>query len=296
MPRERGGRPKRPPDRRPAGPSPGALARAAGPRSPASPRDVALLIEHPPPALHFRSIVRFVAPDACDRIWRARHPECGREAARVAAFLDLLRADWFATVERQHPAYYGYGDVAAGIPLARYGWDDDDLCGIHDFRPGYLLLFALSEATYQDHDYRTGVLGELDGLLPDAILDRIPIQGLPRAHLRATLGVGPFAALADFAEWIARETGLEHLDTCHEEGVETAWTRPNLLRLRDEWPRADALLDRVGALIEWLEADEANTQSRFAALVSAALDDAPTTITDGRVAAAIAHEPVCTGI
>lgn len=255
-----------------------------------------MLIERPPPALHFRSIVRFVAPAARDRIWRARRPECGREAARVAAFLDLLRADWFAVAEHDHPAYYTYEDMTAGIPLARYGWDDDDLCGIHDFRPAYLLLFALSEAIYEDDDYRTGVLGELDGFLPAALLDRIPVHGIPRAHLRAALGVGPFAALADFAAWIARETGLEHLDTCHEEGVETAWTRPNLLRLREEWPRADALLGRVGALVEWLEADGANLQARFAALATAALADAPTPTADSRVPGAIAHEPVRTRI
>jgi hypothetical protein len=292
VPRERGGRPRHPLDRRPAGPSPGALARAVGPRARASPRDVALLIERPPPELHFRSIVRFVAPDARDQIWRARRSACGREAARVAAFLDLLRANWFAVAEHEHPAYYTYEDMTAGIPLARYGWDDDDLCSIHDFRPAYLLLFALSEATYEDDDYRTGVLGELDGRLPEALLDRIPVHGIPRAHLRATLGVGPFAALADFAAWIARETGLEHLDTCYEEGVETAWTRPNLLRLRDEWPRADALLYRVGALVAWLEGDETNLQSRFAALATAVLDAAPIPNTDGRVATVIAHEPV----
>jgi hypothetical protein len=296
VPRERGGRTKDLPGRRPSGPSPGALARVASPRPPASPGAAALLIERPPPALHFRSIVRFVAPDARDRIWRARHPECGRESARVAAFLDLLRADWFATVERQHPAYYGYGDVTAGIPLARYGWDDDDLCSIHDFHPGFLLLFALSEATYQDDDYRTGVIGELDGLLPDALLERIPVYGIPRARLRARLGARPFAALADFADWIARETGLEHLDTCHEEGVETAWTRPNLLRLREEWPRADALLDRVGALVEWLEADSANQSSHFAALATAALDDAPTPIADSRATGVPTDEPVRTHI
>jgi len=294
--RERGGRPKRSPDRRPAGPSPGALARAVTPRAPASPGAAALLIERPPPALHFRSIVRFVAPDARDRIWRARRSACGREAARVAAFLDLLRADWFAVVEHDHPAYYTYEDMTAGIPLARYGWDDDDLCSIHDFRPVYLLLFALSEATYEDHDYRTGVLGELDGLLPEALLDRIPVHGIPQTRLRASLGAGPFAALADFAAWIARETGFEHLDTCHEEGIETAWTRPNLLRLRDEWPRADALLERIGALVAWLEAEGADTPSRFAALATAALDAASTPSADGRVATAIAHEPVRTGI
>lgn len=296
MPRERGDRPGSPADRRPVGPNPGALAGAAAPRPPASPGNAALQIERPPPALHFRSIVRFVAPADLDRIWRARHPGCGREAARVAAFLDLLRADWFATVERQHPAHYGYADVTAGIPLARYGWDDDDLCSIHDFRPGYLLLFALSEAVYQDDDYRTDVIGELDGLLPDALLDRIPVYGIPHAQLRARVGTGPFAALADFAAWIARETGLEHLDTCHEEGVETAWTRPNLLRLREEWPRADALLGRVGALVAWLEADEADTPSRFAALAIAALDDAPTPIADSRVTGAPACEPVRTNI
>jgi len=203
-----------------------------------------------------------------------------------------LRADWFAVAEHEHPACYTYEDMTAGIPLARYGWDDDDLCSIHDFRPAYLLLFALSEATYEDDDYRTGVLGELDGLLPAALLDRIPVYGIPRDELRAALGVGPFAALADFAAWIARETGLEHLDTCHEEGVETAWTRLNLLRLRDEWPRADALLERVGALVAWLEADGADTPSRFAALATAALDDARTPNADGRVVTVIAHEPV----
>ncbi|MEJ7735774.1 MAG: hypothetical protein WKG00_42115 [Polyangiaceae bacterium] len=154
-------------------------------------------------------------------------------------------------MEHDHPAYYTYEDMTAGIPLARYGWDDDDLCSIHDFRPVYLLLFALSEATYEDHDYRTGVLGELDGLLPEALLDRIPVHGIPQTRLRASLGAGPFAALADFAAWISRETGLEHLDTCHEEGIETAWTRPNCCGCGMMAPRRRPA-GTVGALVEWL--------------------------------------------
>ncbi len=244
---------RHPPDRRPGSPSPVALARVAAPRPPASPGDVALLIERPPPAPHFRGIVNFVAPADLARIWRARRPGCGREAARVAALLDLLRADWFAVIEREHPAYYTYADVTVGIPLARHGWDDEDLYSLHDFRPGFVALFALAWSA------------------PGASVDRVPVHGIPRAQLRAHLGSGPFAGLADFADWIARETGLEHLDTCHEEGVATAWTRPNLARLRDEWPRASALLDRVGALVDWLEGDEKELPRHFEALLTAAL-------------------------
>jgi len=239
-----------------------------------------MLVDRPPPTLHFRGLVRFVAPGAFDRIWRARLPGCGREAARVGTFLDLLRADWFAVVERQHPAYYAYTDVTAGIPLARHGWDDDDLSSFHDFRPGFLLLFALAEAVYRDDDYRFGVLDELGVYLPTPLIARIPLHGIPRVRLRAALGDGPFAGLADFADWLARETGLEHLDTCHDEGFETPWTRANLARLRDEWPRAAALLARVEALVEWLEAGEADAEIRFATLLTAAFGDGSATRRD----------------
>ena len=280
MPRRGASASKASPDCRPGAPRPGAVAGAVAPRPPASPHSAALLVERPPPALHFRSLVRYVAPDAYDRIWRARYPDCGREAARVAAFLDLLRADWFAVVERDHPAYHAYTDVTAGIPLARYGWDDDDLYGVHDFRPGYLALYTLAEAVYQDYDYRIGLLGELESLVPGVAIDRVPIHGVPRDRLRAAVEGGPFTGLADFADWIARETGFEYLDTCYEEGTATAWTRQNLARLREEWPHARALLDRVDALVKWLEADEANARHRFDSLLVAALGGIPTIVPD----------------
>jgi len=280
VPRRRGRAATTATDERPGGASPGAVAGAVAPRPPASPRAAAALIERPPPALHCRGLIRLVAPAALDRIWRARRPDCTREAARVAAFLELLRDDWFAVAERQHPAYHSYADVTAGIPLARCGWDDEDLAAVHDLRPGVALLFALAEAVYEDRDYRIGLLDELRSILPDAAVDRVPIDGVPRARLRAALDGGPFAGLANFADWIARATGLEHLDTCFEDGVETPWTRANLLRLRGEWPRARAVLDRIDALAEWLEADEAHPAPRFDALLTAALGGVPTITPD----------------
>ena len=45
--------------------------------------------------------------------------------------------------------------------------------------------------------------------------------------------------------------------------ADVAWTRENVLELAEQWRRARGILDRIGALTSWLEADPALADGRI---------------------------------
>jgi hypothetical protein len=250
---------------------------AADRRRPRSPIAVARLVSHPPPERHFRGIVRLVAPDALGHIWRARHPGRSPEAARVAAFLGLLRDEGFELARHPFPTYYRYRDVTDGIPIALYGWDDEELSQLDSWRPGFQLLYSLCEpfwGTSEEVELREDLLDgwRLAGARP-ALVDRLPLDGFARPVLRARLGEGPFRAAADFADWIHGATGNLYLDPLDEEYL--PWSGPNLERAARAWAAAEPFLDGVYDLAEWLEEDE---RAHGEALLAAALGDTPARI------------------
>jgi hypothetical protein len=102
--------------------------------------------------------------------------------------------------------------------------------------------------------------------VPRALLERIPGGGLPPSELRARLDGTPYAAAAEFAAWLCHDTGSVFLDCDDEEVVQIEWTRENVHELTEQWRQASALLDRVGALARWLEADP---PAHFARLLDA---------------------------
>jgi hypothetical protein len=205
---------------------------------------------------------------------RTESPALSSEASRVRAFIELVNEtrfplDDFAIGYNEGATYEA---LLAGIPFTRHGWCYEDL---HDApgsnRPGFDLLRAL----VADLDDGVGIAGR------GALLDHLGASGIPRHLLAPLAGWGlsvatlesrfagtRFAAAADFARWIAKETGLAFLDYADDDGFGVVpWTRRNTASLAAQWPRARALLDRVGTLAAWLEADPPD---RFARLLDAA--------------------------
>jgi hypothetical protein len=104
--------------------------------------------------------------------------------------------------------------------------------------------------------------------VPRALLSEIPPDGFTPAELHECLDGTPFAAAADYADWLWGETETVFLDVEEEMVADVEWTRANVLELADQWHRAQEILDRIGALTAWIEADPA---TRFARLLDAAL-------------------------
>lgn len=205
---------------------------------------------------------------------RAATPAPGEEAACVRAFIDLVG-------ERRFPVYdfLLWDEEGAtcealldGLPFARYGWSYDDLhADPGDHRLGHDLLRALAA----DPDDGIGgiagrgaLLDHLARVVPAHLLAPLADGGLTANSLRSRLGGTRFAPAADFARWLAGETGLVCLDCSDEDGTaEVPWSRHNVALLAAQWPLARALLERIDELAGWLEADP---PARFAALLTAA--------------------------
>ncbi|SRR5581483_6325971 len=138
-----------------------------------------------------------------------------------------------------------------------------------DLRPGELLLFALCAQPYETgYDSRLPLLAAAEEHVPPALLGELPAGGFTPAELRERLAGMPYAAAADYADWLWGETGTVFLDIDEETEADIEWTRENVLELAAQWRRAREILDCTGDLARGLEADP---PARFARLLDAAL-------------------------
>jgi len=240
--------------------SPLALGRALR-RTPVAPRSVAALLEGQEGYRAFRAIVRELFPEAEAEILAAAEPGDSREAARVYAFINRVEATWFPVYECEE-----YDQVAFGIPFARNAWDYERFHEL-DLPPGEMLLFALCAQPYEA-DTRVPLLDAAEAHVPRDVLSEIPPGGFTPAELRHRLDGTPYAAAADYADWLWGETETVFLDVDEEMAADVEWTRENVLELAEQWRRARDILDRIGQLTEWIEADPS---AHFARLLDAAL-------------------------
>lgn len=208
--------------------------------------------------------MREVFPEAEGEILGVAETGASRESARVWAFLRKVEAEYFPCYEAEE-----YEQVVCGIPFVRNGWSYDRFHEL-DVRPGELLLFALCAQPYlSGDDTRVALLDAGEAHVPRELLAEIPPDGFAPAELHERLDGTPHAAAADYADWLWGETGTVFLDFDEEIVVSDAdWTRENILELAEQWRRATAVLDRIGELATWLEAD---LPARFARLLDAAL-------------------------
>src|SRR5439155_9747059 len=127
-----------------------------------------------------------------------------------------------------------------------------------------LLLRSLCGDPYVlDSGLRVTILEAAERHVPRELLAAIPGDGLSPADLRARLERTPYAAAADFADWVFRDTGLVFLDADDEDDVRIEWTRENVDELTRQWREADALHGRTGELAGLLASDPATHLARL---------------------------------
>jgi hypothetical protein len=237
-----------------------ALGRALR-RTPEAPRSVAALLQGQEGYRAFRAIVRELFPEAEAEILAAEAPGDRRETAPVYAFINQVEATWFPIYEVDE-----YDQVAFGIPFVRNGWDYERFHAL-DLRSGELLVFALCAQPYEA-DTRVSLLDAAETHVPRAVLSEVPAGGFTPAELHERLDGTPYAAAADYADWLWGETETVFLDVDEEMVADIEWTRENVLELADQWRRAREILGRIGDLTAWLESDPS---AHFAHLLDAAL-------------------------
>jgi len=232
--------------------------------APLAPTPLAVLLSNHDAELTFRRIVREVFPEGGDEILAAWHAGEHREHARVWAFMQRVEAEYFPVYELDE-----YDQVACGIPFVRNGWSWDRF-HVLEMRPGELLLFALCTQPFAPgFDSRVPLLDACEAHVPMTILREIPEGGLAPSLLHERLDNSPYAAAAEFADWLWAETGSAFLDLDEEIEVSDAdWTHDNVVELATQWQRAEAILDRIDALATWLETDP---PAHFSQLLEAAL-------------------------
>lgn len=237
-------------------------------RTPVAPTSVAAHLSGHTGVLAFRRIVAEIFPEDAEDILAAQHPGATREQARVWAFLYKVEADLFPVYELDD-----YEQVAWGIPFIREGWSYDRLHEL-EMPPGRLLLFALcAQPVAAGMDSRVPLLDAAEAHAPRALLLDIPAGGLEPAELHERLDGTPYAAAADFADWLWGDTGSVFLDLDDDVEVSDAdWTPAIVEELAGQWQAAAALLERIDALAAWLEADP---PAHFARLLDAALGRDP---------------------
>lgn len=229
-------------------------------RTVVAPRSVAALLADHEALLQFRRLAHDLFPDEAEAIWNARLPGEPREVARAQALVQRVQAHFFPLYECDE-----YDQLVWRIPFLRLGWSLEDY---HDLerRQGELLLLTLCRAPV---DARVPLLEWARTCVSHNLLRQIPEGGFPLDEVHVAFDDTSCSAVADFAAWLWGETGSVFLDVDDEiEVVDAEWTRENVLELTHQWRQAEALLDRVEALAEWLEADPV---ARFHLLVEAAL-------------------------
>lgn len=244
--------------RRPGRPSAVAVAdalaaRPAGPRSLAGAieRDLYFRVEVP---ARFVEIVATAFPDDAavqGAILDAGGPGCPDEAARVEAFLAAVD-QWLFPVEDW---FEEYDAVIRAIPFRPLGFEAEALEELSE-RPGYQALIALVAPDAPAAAPRSELLHGRCGVSP-ATLALLPREPPPLGLLHRRFAGGPHAAVVDMARWLRAETGTAFLDNTYEttEWHWWPWTAWHVAELVDQWASADALLDRVNALADWLEED-----------------------------------------
>ena len=164
-----------------------------------------------------------------------------------------------------------------GIPFDLMGFGYD---GLHEMWSGYrdglsaiALLFRPPDASYvADDGIRVAWLESAAERIPQETLLRIPRGGIPLEDLTEAVRGTRFEGAALAASWVWAETGNFFLDHNFEDGYYDGfcdpWDDDVIAEGTEEWRRANALMDSVSGLTDWLEED---LPGRFAEMLEVIL-------------------------
>ena len=250
-------------------------------RRPPSLRELATLVGRADDYSWFAGLVRRLFPTEAETVLSA--PDVGKRVARWAELFG----------ERHFPLHAGYLEyylseddeppctvLRRGIPYGLLGFGYE---GLHEMWDGYrdgisaMALLAKPPDTYIETDgIRVAWLESAAARIPQDTLLRIPEGGIPLDVLKETLKGTRFEGAAGAGAWVWAQTGRFFLDYSYEDGFydgfADAWEDEIIAEATREWAEANAILDSVDRLVDWLEED---LPGRFAEMVDFVLARLP---------------------
>ena len=164
-----------------------------------------------------------------------------------------------------------------GIPFDLMGFGYD---GLHEMWNGYregisamALLVRAPDVYYECPDgLRVAWLESAAERIPQETLLRVPEGGIPLEDLTEALKDTKFEGAAQACSWVLAETGNWFLDHNFEDGIDgfcDPWEDDIIAEGAEEWRKANALMDAVCKLADWLEED---LPGRFAEMLDFVLE------------------------
>ena len=251
-------------------------------RRPPSLREMVTLVGYADDCAWFTGLARRLFPDEAGEMLSA--PDI---RARVERFASLFG-------ERHFPLYAPYVEfwteeddeppctwLRRGIPFDLMGFGYD---GLHEMWSGYregisaLALLVKPPDVYFDgpDGLRTAWLESAAKRIPKETLQKIPGGGITVEDLTEAVRDTRYEGAASAASWLWAETGNFFLDHCFEDGWYDGfcdpWEDDVIEEGTQQWRRANALMDSVCRLSDWLEDD---LPARFAEMLDFILPRLP---------------------
>ena len=252
-------------------------------RRPPSLRDLITLVGYADDYAWFAGLVRRLfpheaeaalsAPDLRTRVERFANLFGDRHFPLYTPFIEF----WLDEEGEEPP----WSWLRRGIPFELMGFGYD---GLHEMWNGYreglsamALLVEPSDVYYDGPDgLRTAWLESAAERIPQETLPRVPQGGIPLEDLTGALKGTKFEGAAQACSWVLAETGNWFLDHNFEDGSYDGfcdpWEDDIIAEGTDEWRKANALMDAVCKLGDWLEGD---LPGRFAEMLDFVLRRLP---------------------
>ena len=252
-------------------------------RRPPSLRELVTLIGYADDYAWFAGLVRRLFPNQAEAALSA--PDLRTRVERFANLFGERHFPLYAPViefwtemEGEEPPWSW---LRRGIPFELMGFGYD---GLHEMWNGYregisamALLVRAPDVYYEGPDgLRVAWLESAAERIPQWTLERIPQGGIPLEDLTGALKDTKFEGAAQAASWVLAETGNFFLDHNFEDGSYDGfcdpWEDDIIAKGTKEWRRANALIDSVCRLADWLEED---LPGRFAEMLDFVLERLP---------------------
>ncbi len=252
------------------------------PRRPPSLRELVVVVGYADDYAWFAGLVRRLFPEEAEATLSA--PDVRQ---RVQRFVLLFAERHFPLYAPYFEFYLDFGEeppwswMRRGIPFHLAGFDYDALHELWDgYRDGLaaLVLPVRPADSYFEgpEGLRTAWLESAAERIPQQTLLKIPRGGIPLEDFKRAVDGTRFEGAAQAASWVWAETGnffLDHnIEDGNYEGFCDPWDDEIIAEGTREWRRANALMDPVCKLTDWLEED---LPARFAEMLEFILPRLP---------------------